>query len=119
MGRLQLGPADQARTLVDAEMALIAEGRAPALARPAGVRVALAARARARTVRGPADLRLDQRGVQQRALLEHQRLRLQLTVELVEQRPGQAAPHQLQAEAADRRAVRRVRVQTEPDEAAE
>ena len=51
-------------------------------------------------VRGPADLRLDQRGVQQRALLEHQRLRLQLTVELVEQRPGQPAPYQLEAEAA-------------------
>ena len=96
---MQLGPADQARPLVDAQMGLVAEVRAAALA-PPGVRIPGAARAQAGVRARAAHLRRDQRGVQQGALLDHQPPRLQLPVQFGEQPRGQPAPHQLQAEAA-------------------
>ena len=109
-------PAHQARALVDREVHLVAEQRLLRHRVPAGILVA-AALDRLALARPPA-VGGDQRGVDQRARLDHQPPGVELAVELGQQPLGQPPPDQLAAKARQGRVVRHRVGQRQADEAA-
>src|SRR6187549_3149914 len=100
-------------------MGLVAEVRRAALARPVGIAIELAAASRAvGGRRWRLGLRRNQRGVDHRALLEHQAASLELTVQLLQQPIAKASADQGLPEAAQGRLVRGRLIQSKAAEAA-